>query len=222
MNNEIVRKPIAINFLRRSEYNPELLDIDTLLVKYTPLFKSICNHFCSYVGILDNPLDIEDLYNQIQLEFVKLVKRYDPRRGVDFPGYVKFNLQNRVYYWVIKLQKLHSVEKLTFNTDMNLDVSDLNHLKDYYFKVDHFSENERYKIEAFESIPWKKLINNLDPDMMNLLQDILKNHYTLEDIAKKKHTSLINVKKQFDDLIEKLIAMGSEFNGTKTDNTTSI
>ena len=56
--------------------------------------------------------------------------------------------------------------------------------------------------------------------MMEMLTDILKNHYTLEDIAKKKHTLLVNVKKQFDELVEKLISMGCELNGKN--NTTSI
>lgn len=215
----IVRKPIIIDFLRRSEYNPEFLDVDFLLEKYVPLFKSICRHFCSYAGILDNSDDIEDLYNQIQLEFVKLVRRYDPRRGVDFPGYIKFNLQNRVYYWVTRLQKVQNTEKLVLSDDededIELDIVDLNHIKSYYNEVDSSSDQEKFRIEAIMCIPWEKL-NEVDKDMVI---DVL-NHFSLEDIARKRHTTIQAVRADFDRVCDLLIDCYKGRDNECSENTT--
>ena len=202
----VVRTPITIEYNRRNEYNPEFLDADALVVKYTPLFKSICRYFCSYAGILDKPYDTEDLYNQIQLEFIKLVRRYDPRRGVDFPGYIKLNLQNRVYYWVTKLQKLQNTEKLLFwsendNEESDVDI-DLHYMNQQYYNLeDTNDEKEQFRIEALMSIPWEEITDVSDREMV---EDIL-NHLTLEDIARKRHTLVSNIREQFNRLCDKFI-----------------
>ena len=200
----IQRKPIIIKHNRRSEYNPEFLDIELLLEKFTPLFKSICRYFCSYAGILDKSYEIEDLYSQIQLEFIKLVRRYDPKRGVDLPGYIKLNLQNRVYYWVIKLQKFQRTEKLLYLSEEDDETlgSDLDYISHYYDAIDDSSEQEKSKIEALMSIPWDKLDNDSDREMV---MDIL-NHLSLEDIARKRHTLISNIQEQFNRIIDLLIA----------------
>ena len=204
----IVRTPIIIEYNRRNEYNPEFLDLDFLISKYTPLFKSICRYFCSYAGILDKPNDIEDLYSQIQLEFLKLVKRYDPRRGVDFPGYIKLNLQNRVYYWVTRLQKLQTTERLLFwseenneESDMEIDLYYMN--KQYYNLTDPSNEQEKFKIESLMSIPWEELKDESDREMVI---DIL-NHMSLEDIARKRHTLITSIREQFDKICNLLITV---------------
>ena len=202
------RVPITIEHNRRSEYNPEFLDLNSLLNKFSPLFKSICRYFCSYAGILDKPYDIEDLYSQIQLEFLKLVKRYDPRRGVDFPGYIKLNLQNRIYYWVTRLQKLQNTERLLFwsedddeESDMDIDLYYMN--QQYYNLADPTNEQEQFRIEALMSLPWEKITDESDREM---IIDIL-NHMSLEDIARKRHTLIMNIREQFERLCDLLIQL---------------
>ena len=132
---KIIRKPIHIPHNRRNaRINPEFLDCDALLCKFAPMVQSLYKYFCSYCGILDQPSDCEDLYAQIQYEFLRLCHRYDPRRGVDFTGYIKFNLRNRIYYYVCKLQKYQITEQITrpMYDDTNEDgyFSQLQHIED--------------------------------------------------------------------------------------------
>ena len=91
---DIPRKAILTSSIRRNaEFHPEFLDTESLLERFEPLLKSIHKKFCSYNGMFDQPDDISDLYSQILLEFLRLKQSYDPLRGVDFPGYIKFHLQ---------------------------------------------------------------------------------------------------------------------------------
>ena len=206
---EIVRTPIIIPHNRRSEYNPEFLNIETLLYKYTPLLKSLHRYFCSYSGILDKLDDIEDLYNQIELEFIRLARRYDPKRGVDFSGYIKFNLRHRIYYWVIKMQEQKNAELLYFN----LDDDD----NDVEAEVeDETSAYEMMKIDALNSIPWDKITN---PVHLSLIKDVLVHHKSLEEIAKENRVALQVVSTQFDELCDFLV--GRENNGVQNNSGTT-
>lgn len=199
MEGVIKRKPINIPNYRRTEYNPEFLDIDRLLVKYTPLIKSIHRYFCSYSGILDQPADMEDLYNQIQIEFVRLVKTYDPRRGVDFPGYIKFKLRHRVYYYVTKLQNTQKTEMTVLKTDDPNSISEFNYLPEYLEQADENYEDKIFRIEAIASINWKAL----SLEDRELVIDVL-NHKSLEDIAKSKSRSLEEITNHFERICEML------------------
>lgn len=195
------RKPITILHNRRNEYNPEFLDMEVLLNKYTPLLKSIHRYFCSYSGILDQPCDIEDLYLQIQTEFIRLTKAYDPRRGVDFPGYIKFNLRHRIYYYVTKLQNLQNTELKALKTDDSHLECEFNYLPEYVEQQDENHEHEILRIEAINSMPWDQLKTQEDLD---LVVDVL-NHKSLEDIAKVRRVSVICIKEQFNRICENLI-----------------
>lgn len=198
------RKPITILHNRRNAYNPEFLDMEALLNKYTPLLKSIHRYFCSYSGILDQTCDIEDLYSQIQTEFIRLTKAYDPRRGVDFPGYIKFNLRHRIYYYVTKLQNLQKTELKALKTD---DMEcEFNYLSEYVEQQDENHEHEILRIEAINSLPWNKLKTKEDVDLViNVL-----NHKTLEEIAKTRRTAVTLVREQFNRICEELIAHAME------------
>ena len=183
--------------------------MEHLIAKFTPLFKSISRYFCSYDGILDQPFDTEDLYSQIQLEFIKLVRHYDPHRGVDLPGYIKLNLQNRVYYWVIKHQRLKGTEKLMTisEEDEDLDLgADLDYIAQYHDIIDTSIDKEKYRIEALMSLPWDKLEDESDRDMVI---DIL-NHVSLEEIARKRHTVIASVTQQFNRICDLLIESYNE------------
>ena len=104
---EIKRKPIlTVTNRRNAENHPEFLDTEALLERFEPLLKSIHRRFMSYQGIFTNPDDSSDLYSQIVYEFLRLRQTFDPKRGVDFTGYIKFHLQQRVYHYVIKRQKI--------------------------------------------------------------------------------------------------------------------
>ena len=200
------RKPITILHNRRNAYNPEFLDMEVLLNKYTPLLKSIHRYFCSYSGILDQTCDIEDLYSQIQTEFIRLTKAYDPRRGVDFPGYIKFNLRHRIYYYVTKLQNLQKTELKALKTDDPNMECEFNYLPEYVEQQDENHEHEILRIEAIHSLPWSKLKTKEDVD---LVIDVL-NHKTLEEIAKTRRTAVTLIREQFNRICEELIAHAKE------------
>ena len=108
----IMRKAILTTSCRRNAQNhPEFLDTEALLERFEPLLRSIHKKFCSYDGVFNTAEDQADLWAQIQYEFLRLRQTFDPRRGVDFPGYLKFHLQQRVYHYVTKQQKLSNMEQ---------------------------------------------------------------------------------------------------------------
>lgn len=198
---EIKRVPIQIPHNRRSKFNPEFLDKDFLLEKFTPLIQSLHRYFCSYAGILDQPADVADLYSQIQLEFLKLVKKYDPTRGVDFPGYIHFNLRNRVYYYVTKLQNRQNKELLLIKQEDSNEPIDMN---DLWEKPDESVTQEVFRIEALASLPWDKITDESDRD---LIREILVEHKTLYEISRSRRVLVKVVQQQFEDLCERLIQL---------------
>lgn len=200
---EVKRIPIRIPHNRRSVFNPEFLDKEFLLEKFTPLIQSLHRYFCSYAGILDQPADVADLYSQIQLEFLKLVQKYDPTRGVDFPGYVQFNLRYRVYYYVNKLQNRQNREHLLFRQDHSdnpINIDDVG--ESIWDKPDESVEQEIFRTEAIASIPWKDITDESD---RQLIHEILIEHKTLHEIALSRHVLIKVVQQQFDRLCEFLI-----------------
>lgn len=197
------RVPIRIPHNRRNTFNPEFLDKEFLLEKFTPLIQSLHRYFCSYAGILDQPADVADLYSQIQFEFLKLVQKYDPNRGVDFPGYVQFNLRYRVYYYVNKLQNRQNKEHLLFrkeHSDNPLDIDDVG--DSVWDQPDESVERDIYRLEAIASIPWKDIPDESD---RQLIHDILIEHKTLHEIALSRKVLVKSVQQQFNRLCEFLI-----------------
>lgn len=200
-NNEIVRKSILTTSNRRNaENHPEFLDTETLLERFEPLLKSIHKHFCSYDGIFDQPDDVNDLYNQIVFEFLRLRRTFDPKRGVDFPGYIKFHLQQRVYHYVTKKQKLVNNEQpvKTYgenNEDQPVELENFNNL------IDEDTESRFEKSEALASVPW----DDLSEEDAELVRDILIKGETIESIAKRRKSSMKSVKQQLDSICELLI-----------------
>ena len=190
------RVPIVISYNRRNQYNPEFLNIDFLLQKYSPLLKSLHRYFCSYSGILDQPSDVDDLYKQIEFEFIKLAKRYDPRRGVDFSGYIKLNLRHRIFYYVIKNQSQQKSELLLLQSSDSDEPIEVDSLVEELY--DESSEYALMRIEAMNSIPWEKITSDLDK---SLILEIL-NHKSLEEIAKEKRINLASLRQRFNKLCE--------------------
>lgn len=199
--NEVVRKAILTTSNRRNaENHPEFLDTEMLIERFEPLLKSIHKHFCSYGGIFDQPDDVDDLYNQIVFEFLRLKRSFDPKRGVDFPGYIKFHLQQRVYHYVTKRQKLVNNEQpvKTYgenNEDQLVELENFNNL------VDEDTVLEFEKTEALASIPW----DDLSEEDAELIRDVLFNKETIESIAKRRKTSMKSVKQHLDSVCNRLI-----------------
>lgn len=196
---KVNRVPIVSSYNRRNQYNPEFLNIDFLIQKYTPLLKSLHRYFCSYSGILDQPSDIDDLYKQIEFEFIRLAKRYDPRRGVDFSGYIKLNLRHRIFYYVIKNQSQQKSELLLLQDADSSESIEIDSLVNELY--DESTEQATLRFEAINSIPWDEITSDLDKF---IIMEIL-NHKSLEEIAKEKRMNISTIKQRFDKLCTHLI-----------------
>ena len=205
-----IRQPITSTYYRRNaDFNPEFLDKEALLKKYDPLIRSIHKYFCSYAGILDQQSDVIDLLSQIHLEFLNLAQKYDPKRGVDFPGYIKLNLRHRIYYYVTKLQKQQTHECLFRQYGEDATTDDL-----VYDKPDESAENAFIRIEAINSIPWEYLSET----QCMIVKEVLQNHRPLEQIARIHGISIKNLKEQFEDLCELLIKLNTSQDVNKEEN----
>lgn len=200
---EIIRKPILTTSNRRNaENHPEFLDTETLLERFEPLLKAVHKHFCSYNGIFDQPDDVNDLYNQIVFEFLRLKRTFDPKRGVDFPGYIKFHLQQRVYHYVTKKQKLSNNEQPVKTYGENNEDSPVE-LENFPELIDEETESNFTKTEAMMSIPW----DDLSEEDSELVRDILINKETIESIAKRKKVSMKSVKQNVDRICDILVEL---------------
>lgn len=200
---EVIRKPIlTVSCRRNAENHPEFLDTEALLERFEPLLRSIHKKFCSYDGMFDQPDDVSDLYSQIQLEFLRLRRTFDPKRGVDFPGYIKFHLQQRVYHYVTKKQKLvNSEQPVRMYKSDDFDEKSLE-LENITELVDEGTEVAFEKAEAIASIPWDDI---KDPEQVELIKEILFNGKTVEDIAKERKVSIKSVKEQLDTVCNLLV-----------------
>lgn len=202
---DIIRKPILTTSCRRNaENHPEFLDTEALLERFEPLLRSIHKKFCSYDGIFDQPDDTSDLYSQIQYEFLRLRQSYDPKRGVDFPGYIKFHLQQRVYHYVTKQQKLVNSEqpvKIYGSDDFDEKSMELENMPEL---VDEDTEIAFEKAEAIASIPWEDIE---DPAQVELIKEILFNGKTVEGIAKERKVSIKSIKEQLDAVCDLLVEL---------------
>ena len=198
----VTRKAILTASIRRNaEYHPEFLDTESLLERFEPLLKSIHKKFCSYNGMFDQPDDVSDLYSQIVLEFLRLRQNYDPRRGVDFPGYIKFHLQQRIYHYVTRKQKLINLEQpvkshYDDNKDKLLQLENLPEL------IDEETEFELEKVECIASIPWDQIT---DKSQEKLIRDILIEGKNINIIAKEERVSMKSIKLRLEECCETLI-----------------
>lgn len=197
----IHRKPIiTVSNRRNSENHPEFLDTEALLLRFEPLIKSIHNKFMSYNNVFFGQEDSNDLYNQIVLEFLRLRKNYDPRRGVDFTGYIKLHLQQRIYHYVMKKQRLVQSEQVASGSSDSGDViNDVNCMLEVVEDTSSIEEFER--TDAVNSIPWE-LLND---EQSELVQHVFVEQKTVEELAKIRKSTIKSVKIQMDEVCELLI-----------------
>lgn len=146
---EPVRKSLHTAYMRRDAHNPEYLDAEHALARFTPLIDSIMRQLRSWYSRYDTRQDDEDLRSFIQTEFLRLHDRYDPSYGVDFPGYIKMNLERRVRYYVGRSQKRIGNEVLAFASDIT---------GNYIESIpDEKAEREIGRIDCILSIPVEQI-----------------------------------------------------------------
>lgn len=83
-------------------YDPEYL-----LKRYEPLINALNKKYLSKYWHL---LDPQELRAQTEFEFLKLLKKYDPKRGVDFDFFIKKMLNFSVLHYVERLTKINKNE----------------------------------------------------------------------------------------------------------------
>ncbi|AAX92353.1 RNA polymerase sigma factor [Staphylococcus phage Twort] len=94
-------------------------DVDTLLYKYKNLRWSLYHR---YAGVLSNESERQELQEYIDEQFIKLVKEYNIRSGVDFPGYIKSKLTLRVRNSYVKKNKKYKKTELLGNKDNTVEM----------------------------------------------------------------------------------------------------
>lgn len=192
----IVRKPILTAGNRRNVDNhPEFLDDAMLIDRFGPLIKSIYRKFVTYNGVFTNGFDREDLYDQIVIEFLRLHRQYDPKRGVDFVGYIKFHLQQRVYHYVMahsnRVHRELNLEPATTDDDDSDEYLDLAGRIPYYDdSIDTF--------DSMSSINWE----SMSDEQRELASMILDEHLTSSEVARRKHMTCREVDRQVNELCD--------------------
>lgn len=177
----------------------DYLNIENLLIKYEPLLKSIYKHFASYNNLFFSQDDYNDLQSQINLEFVRLCREYNPTKGVDFPGYLKIHLQQRVYHYITKIQKTKQREKAVETKTYNGDDEDSFDLSEI---ADITSEYEFDKIEALDALD---LSIFTDKRHKFLVEAVIFEEKSLEEIAAEEGVPLREIKSRFTAACNKLI-----------------
>lgn len=163
------------------------LDIDELMQKYAPLRKSIFRLFSRYNNLWTSADEYEDLHQQIDYEFIRLCREYDPTVGVDFPGYIKSHLQQRVYHYITKIQNNKRREGVVFAVDNDGEPGESIDIENMSSKiVDEKSDNEFRKMEMMASLN----VDDVPDKYKSLVNGLLFEHKSLEDIASEEGVSV--------------------------------
>lgn len=185
----------------------DYLNIDRLLEQYDPLIKSIYNRFSSYNGLCNNSDDYEDLKAQIQFEFVKLCREYNPTRGVDFPGYIKMLLQQRVYHHITKLQRIQQNETVSYTKSYDYGNEASLDFDNMYELADENVQKELERVEALASLDWRAIVGRKHK---YLIESILFEGKTIEEIAKLEGVTIKTVRLRLHFACKRLIEWNQE------------
>lgn len=179
----------------------DYFDINKLRRVYSPLIASIYNFFSKYNYVYSCRHDYDDLKSQIELEFIRLCREYNPARGVDFPGYIKFHLQQRVYHYVMKAKDYRKAEAQYPQGYNNYDgdaSSDFENLKEL---VDEAQVMLHERAEALASLDFSVLPTSKH---RLLVEQVLLEKRSLESIAYYNGESLREVKARLAECCESL------------------
>ena len=166
----------------------DYLDSDKLYEQYQPLMNSIFKKFLKYTDVFKTSQDYEDLKSQIDFEFVKLCSEYTPTRGVDFPGFIKIHLQQRVYHYITKLQKRVLMEGVvTVSKSSEDDDQPMVDLDNSLELIDENTIKDFNKADALSSLDWRAITGKKH---RRLLESILYEGKTIEEIAALEEVSV--------------------------------
>lgn len=181
----------------------DYLNIEKLIEQYTPLMNSIYRKFSAYNGVFNNSQDFEDLMSQIHVEFVRLCQEYDPTRGVDFAGYIKFHLQQRVYHWVTKAQRVQHHESLATSATWRGEDGEVSFdFENRQDLIDYDAEHQAFRVEALASLDWRLFDN---PKHKRLAEMVLFENKSLEEIATIEGVGLKTIRQRFNEICNMLI-----------------
>ena len=135
--------------------------------------KRIHKLFSQYYPFFSTKEAKEDLYANIQMEFLILRREFDYTRGIDFDGFIQRTLQNRVYNrHVIPLKRRNQVEIVNsdvWNTNQySADGLEFDGDSRMVQDVDEQAEAAFENVLARESVPWERL-NNLQRKIVEMV-----------------------------------------------------
>lgn len=179
MDPEIKRTPIRTQYMRRDcTYNPEYLEAERAFARFTPLIESIVRRLRSLCSITAS-YDIEDLRSIIHTEFLRLHEKYDPSYGVDFPGYIKLNLERRARYYVVRSQKHRGHEVLALESDM-YDDDPIEAIPD------ETAQQDLGRVERIASVPIESIE---DETVRDIIYRVLINKEDIHSLARRYNVS---------------------------------
>jgi RNA polymerase sigma factor (sigma-70 family) len=179
----------------------DYLDCDKLYVQYEPLIKSVYNKFSKYDNFCRCHDDYDDLRQQVDFEFFRLCREYCPQKGVDFPGYIKMLLNQRVYHHVMKKQSVQNTEVLLNNKSYDYEEDTEDVMENRFDLVDEDTEHEIERIEAMTSIDWRVIIGKKH---RYLVESLLYDNKSLEDIAEEEGVTVKTVRLRLHFICKKL------------------
>jgi DNA-directed RNA polymerase specialized sigma24 family protein len=165
-----------------------MYDTDSLLAGYQNYIKTLQR---KYSPSFYSTEDMQDLYRQIEFEFVKLAQEYNPHRGVDFPGYISMKLPKRVYHYVMKSTKSNIREAPTEESVLMFGVDEM----------DNAIEKDFRRIEA---ITMAGGITFLSENRKRLLNQVLVERLSLEEIAIRENVDIKTLRIRFHFLLKRV------------------
>ena len=188
--------------VKKKKYKNNYLNIDELLVQYRPIMASIYKKFSKFNNLFYCQQDYDDLKSQIEFEFIRLCTEYNPTRGVDFPGYIKMHLQQRVYHYVTKHQKCVRRELTMPEKGENYEQEEVLSAVDLTNVQDYSVERQFEKVIALHSINWDNIKGEKH---RKLIHDIIKEGRTVEEIAQIEGVPAKTVRTRHHFVIERLM-----------------
>ncbi len=179
-------------------------DINALSKQYKPL---ILATFKKYNSFLSNSESKKELFQVIQEIFAKLVLEYDERRKVDFPFYIKRMLELRTWHYV---SKQTNWQKNEFSSEMGSRENSANTKYE-----DMIESNKAHTVSQYSNDD-EEIINNLLNAMSwddnfkigkkqkKLFIGILRDHKSLEQLAKEEGCKISTLHTRLHFLIKKL------------------
>lgn len=183
-----------------------LRDVDKLFLQYKNLRMSIYGQFKGY---LSDPVSQKELMSYIDEQFVRLVKEYNINGPVDFPGYIKTKLTQRVKYSYIKGE--YRDRNRVFVPKNDFDVTNLIEKQpsteaelDYYATIEYvlkdvkLSDIEKLALYyILQEVPETQIVKNIKKDLEEFDKKPNKRKMKQENIGANKLREVVRDMKDF-------------------------